>query len=111
MKLEENDVQAIAEAVVARLRGLLPAETAGLRLQELGIPVRTARRAIKTGELVASLVGREYRVTPAARDAWLEARRVRPREPRPDAKHESAAQRAILRARSAGALRAIPGGS
>ena len=104
--LEPDDVRAIASAVVALLRpavngnGLLP-------LERCGPPVRTLRAAIKRGELEASKVGRGYVVSAEALAAWLELRRVAPRiQTRPE-KPQTAAERAIARARRAGSLRAV----
>ena len=78
-------------------------------LLKCGVPVRTARRAIKLGELPASLVGREYLLRRADLAKWLDGRRV---QPRPAAEREqSPAERAIDRARRSGALRVVGGAS
>jgi excisionase family DNA binding protein len=75
-----------------------------------GISVRTMRAAIRAGDLEAAKVGREYRITRAALDGWLDGRRVRP-SPRTEPTRElTAAERAIERARRAGALRVVGAG-
>jgi excisionase family DNA binding protein len=110
LKLEDDDIQAIAAAVAAMLRPSVPGGDL-VPLKQCGYPVRTLRRAIAEGELVGAKVGREYVVSATALAAWLNSKRVTPansREPR--CKPQSAAERAIARARNAGSLRAIPGG-
>lgn len=76
-------------------------------LRKCGVPVRTARKAIKCGELPAMLVGREYVLRRADLAAWLDNRRVKP-SPRPE-RQLSAAGRAIDRARRSGSLRVVGG--
>lgn len=110
LKLEDDDIQAIAAAVAAMLRPSVPGGDL-VPLKRCGYPVRTLRRAIAQGELVGTKVGREYVVSAAALAAWLDSKRVSPaagREPR--SKPQSAAERAIARARKSGSLRALPGG-
>jgi excisionase family DNA binding protein len=104
--LDPADVQAIAQAVVALLKPAV-AGNALLPLERCGPPVRTLRAAIKRGELAASKVGRGYLVSAAALAEWLEARRVTPRAETLPEKPQSAAERAIERARRAGSLRAV----
>jgi excisionase family DNA binding protein len=77
-------------------------------LRKCGVPVRTARKAIKCGELPAMLVGREYLLRRADLAAWLDNRRVKP-SPHPE-RQLSAAERAIDRARRSGSLRVVGGG-
>jgi len=111
LHLEDEDVQAIARAVAALLRPSEPKP-----LGSFAEPVRTLRRAIRSGELQASKAGRNYYATDEAVAAWRAARRVdcsakaRPNVSRP-AKQLTAAERAIERARAAGGLRAIAGGN
>jgi excisionase family DNA binding protein len=73
-----------------------------------GASPRTLRAAIAAGELVAVRVGRELRARPSDLAAWLEKRRVRPRQ-RPE-RELSPAQRAIEGARQKGALRVVGAG-
>jgi excisionase family DNA binding protein len=106
LELEPGDVQAIASAVVAMLRPAV-AGSSLLPLERCGVPVRTLRAAIKRGELVASKAGRAYLVSSEALATWLELRRVTPREEARPEKPQTAAERAIERARRAGTLRAV----
>lgn len=114
LELDADDLDALADSIAARLR-LPPAGAEDVFTVEAlagqGLPARTVRKAIKDGELPASLVGRNYVVMRADRDAWLAKRRVRPNAKPTNGKPQSAAERAIDRARRAGTLRAIPGGS
>ena len=50
----------------------------------LRVDVFTVRRWIGRGQLEGYLIGRTYRVTAAALDAFVEARRVQPRQPARD---------------------------
>lgn len=106
LALEPGDVQAIASAVVAMLRPAV-AGSSLLPLERCGVPVRTLRGAIRRGELVASKVGRGYVVASADLAAWLELRRVAPPRKAEVAAPQTAAERAIERARRAGTLRAV----
>ena len=100
-ELRELITEAVAAALGPRAKTdeLVP-------LAAAGVPVRTLRRAIGADELTATKIGREYRIRRADLDAWLEARRVAPRAKREPVQTE--ADRAIERARRAGALRSIP---
>ena len=53
--------------------------TAGEVAQILRINLRTVHRLIKSGELEAFTINREYRISQSALDAWI-ARRSRPRK-------------------------------
>ncbi len=85
----------------------LPSPDDLLPLRDCGVSVRTLRGAIGAGELPASLVGREYLVRRSDLESWIAARRVTPREVR--TRELSAAERALERARSSGALRVVGG--
>lgn len=85
----------------------LQAPSEWLTLQDSGLSVRTLRAAIASGELDAVRVGREYRVRRSDLEAWIGGRRVTP-EPRPE-KRQSAAERALERARRDGSLRLVGG--
>ena len=94
-------------ALTKRVRTLVaPSDAADewLTLSELGVSACTARHAIKTKKLRASMVGREYRVRRADRDEWLASLQA------PTcAEPEDEADRAIARAVSAGRIRVIAG--
>lgn len=96
--------------LAARLRRLLGGsdDATPIPLATTGQPVRVLRRAIRSGELQAVRVGREYRVTRGDLAEWLEARRVAPR-PAAVRQPTTAAERAIDRARRTGALRVVGG--
>ncbi len=104
--LEAADVQAIAKAVAALLRPAVAGNDL-LPLERCGPPIRTLRAAIARGELAAAKVGRGYLVSAQALAAWLELRRVAPRAETRTEKPQTAAERAIARARRAGSLRAV----
>jgi len=53
--------------------------TAGEVAQILRVNLRTVHRLIKSGELEALTINREYRISQSALDAWI-ARRSRPRK-------------------------------
>lgn len=104
-------------ALAARLRtaiglGTLGGEEDLLKLSACGVPVRTLRKAIRAGSLPASKVGRDYLVSRKDLAAWLSSTPVAPRPvaAKPHAA-QTAAQRAIERARNEGGLRAISGGA
>ena len=93
----------VREAITAALAPRGQSEL--VPLNEAGVPVRTLRKAIRSGELSASKVGRSYVVERSALTAWLEMRRVRPKAKAVPV--ETEADRAIARARRAGTLRPI----
>lgn len=84
-----------------------------VRLAETGVSPRTLRRAIAAGELSAVKVGRDLCLRRKDLDAWVATKTVKPgerREPRKPDVAKTPAQRAIERARGAGALRVVAGG-
>lgn len=78
-----------------------------VKLRDVGVPVRTLRAGIAKGELTAVRVGREYLVRRKDLDDWLDRARVKTRTPKPCVTEQSAADRAIARARSEGRLRVV----
>lgn len=72
-----------------------------------GLSVREFRRAIRTGALVGSKVGRRYVCTRAALDAYLTKRRVQAAPARERVRPSTPAQRAIAKAQAEGRLRAV----
>jgi excisionase family DNA binding protein len=102
----EELVELVREAVAAALGGRAHGADDRVPLAAAGVPVRTLRKAIKAGELVAVRAGRSYFVRRADLDAWLTAqKRFEPRQ-KPEAP-KSEADRAIERARRSGALRPV----
>lgn len=98
--------------LAAELRALLGASASSGKpkpLKDCGEPIRVLRRAVQEGDLRATKIGRGYFVTDEDLAAWRASRRVKPREHKPLRK-DTAAQRAIERARAGGHLRALPGG-
>ncbi|HET7539992.1 MAG TPA: helix-turn-helix domain-containing protein [Polyangiaceae bacterium] len=93
----------VREAVAAALAPRVSSEL--VPLNRAGVPVRTLRNAIRVGELVAAKAGREYLVERSALTAWLAARRVRPKSKAEPV--ETEVDRALARARRAGALRPV----
>jgi len=106
----ESDPELAARVRTALgLDGPATAAAETLRLRDAGPPVRTLRAAIARGELAAMRVGREYRVRRGDLEAWLESRRVAPGRRERQPKKQSAAERAVARARRAGSLRVVGG--
>lgn len=116
-------------SATARLRGLLheladvladhveaprqPAqpEEKLLPLRQTGLSPRTLRAAIAAGSLPAVRVGRDLLVRRSDVDAWLERRRVAPKERGRSAPEPSTpATRAIQQARAQGRLRVLGAG-
>jgi len=66
----------VADRVVTRLNAAHQAADQWIALRQTGLPVRTLRRAIRSGELAARKIGRSMFVRRDAVDRWVEGQTV-----------------------------------
>jgi excisionase family DNA binding protein len=72
------DLARLADGLLAENETQAPAPDAWIRIDATGLPPKTARRLLKTGELEGRRVGRAYLVSRASVDAYM--RRTAPVE-------------------------------